>query len=369
MHAAPSRPIAVRRARAAVLSAAAALVLLQGGLRLYVEHCDPALRDPEYTVRLARLRQGGTGPDRPLRVVMLGSSRTLCGLRAASLGESLTSRLGRPVQVENFGEPGFNPAHHLFRWRRLRHDGVRPDLLLVEVMPAHLNASRPLYTSREARFYPTERLRRSDLATVEFVTGEHNPGLRRQWWLDQGFPWYAHREELLRRWVHCFLPAEIRGRLIDALNDCGDMILPAAKEQLMRTPQARARAHQEYAVALADFHRGGTGCAALHQLLEDCRTDGVPVVLVLMPEGPAFRGWFPESIHRQTRAWLEQLRAEYGVTVVDARDWIGEEEFYDSHHLIGAGSVSFTERLGREAVLPLLQGTASPVVAAQGPRQ
>ena len=42
--------------------------------------------------------------------------------------------------------------------------------------------------------------------------------------------------------------------------------------------------------------------------------------------------------------------------VLDARGWVGDDGFWDSHHLRAAGAVAFTERLGR--VLGSSQGAS-----------
>ncbi len=73
---------------------------------------------------------------------MLGSSRTCHGLAADELHERLSRELGRPVSVVNAGLPGSGPFTELLLWRRLRRDGVRPDLLLVEVLPGLLSDAR-----------------------------------------------------------------------------------------------------------------------------------------------------------------------------------------------------------------------------------
>jgi hypothetical protein len=40
--------------------------------------------------------------------------------------------------------------------------------------------------------------------------------------------------------------------------------------------------------------------------------------------------------------------------LVDARDWVGEKDMLDSHHLLPRGAASFTRRLGREVIRPHL---------------
>lgn len=53
------------------------------------------------------------------------------------------------------------------------------------------------------------------------------------------------------------------------------------------------------------------------------------------------------------------------------RDWIGEDGFRDSNHLIGAGAEAFTDRFVREFILPdaRLARAAGVEIAAAEKRQ
>src|SRR5262249_47687223 len=93
----------LRRARPALLWALAAFAAIQFGVGRAVERnwlglCDPVFADK---LQRARLRR----PDRSLdgvTVLMLGSSRTLFGLRGLQLEEALAAETGRPVTAINF---------------------------------------------------------------------------------------------------------------------------------------------------------------------------------------------------------------------------------------------------------------------------
>ena len=79
-------------------------------------------------------------------------------------------------------------------------------------------------------------------------------------------------------------------------------------------------------------------------------------MLVLMPEGPTFRGWYSPETWQAVQQWLAQLSQKYDAPLVNAREWIDDEDkFQDSHHLLASGARIFTERLAREAILPSLQ--------------
>src|SRR5262249_24732041 len=94
-----------------------------------------------------------------------------------------------------------------------------------------------------------------------------------------------------------------------------------------------------------------------------CRRQRIGVVLVAMPEGSEFQSWYPSAVRAEIDAYLERLVREEQVPLVDARSWVPDNCFADGHHLMPKGASLYTEQLSREAILPLLQGWESWVVA------
>jgi hypothetical protein len=56
--------------------------------------------------------------------------------------------------------------------------------------------------------------------------------------------------------------------------------------------------------------------------------------------------------------YLHGLGREFGLPLIDARTWVPDEEFRDAHHLLCPGAERFTDRLGKEALLPMLLHTS-----------
>ena len=71
-------------------------------------------------------------------------------------------------------------------------------------------------------------------------------------------------------------------------------------------------------------------------------------MLLRSPEGPTFRSWYdPETLARFD-SYIAEVAAEFCAPVIDARLWLEEEDFYDSHHVLKRGADKFTARLARE---------------------
>jgi hypothetical protein len=346
-----------RQGRSSLLWGLATFAALQGLLAVAIELRFPELRDPEFGRKVTRLGARTAASPRPYTVLMLGSSRVLFGFDAGRLEGPVGRAAGRPAVVCNFGLTGAGPLAELLTLRRLLARGTRPDLLLVEVLP-------PLLSERydEAARFPAVRLWRDDLPLLERY-GASGARLRADWWEARPVPWYAHRFAILSRLQPELLPDAQRQDWAWGCDDAGWICTPVGPTPEQRRAGAD-RARQEYADLLADFRPGGPACRALRELLDVCRRERIPAALLLMPEATSFRALYAGPARERVDALVTRLGRDYGVPVVDARAWVPDDGFWDSHHLWAAGAAAFTDRLGRR----LGAGAASPRYPARARR-
>jgi hypothetical protein len=338
------------RARAALLVGLAAFAVLQAGLNLSMDRWLPQLRDPPYAYKAARLRRRVLVPEKPLTVVVLGSSRTTCGLKGGDLEKCLAQTHSGPVVAFNFGMTGAGPLQQLLTLKRLLAEGVRPDLLVVEVLPPLFNGNLP---QGEVKRLSATRLRAEELADVARFGGDPD-GLRAAWWQAALLPWYTHRYAIISAVKPNLLPYQVRQDWFRQVDDSGWVESPFGPVSQERHQRALERARVEYTHYLTDYSLGGPACDALRELLGLCRDEGIATALLWMPEGPTFRSWYPPQALGQIDAFLTELSAKYDAPLINAREWVPEEDFADSHHLLLHGAARFTQRLGREALPPLL---------------
>lgn len=344
------RPVAAR-ARAALLWGTAAFVLGQLALALAIEWRLPQLRDPHYAHKEQRLlRRLSEAPAPPRTVLMLGSSRTVSALRGQEVERALAGPGGAPV-VFNFGIPGAGPLTELLTLRRLLARGVKPDLLLVEVLPPVLAGHVPL--AEVTRMDPA-RLWPSDLPLVERYLPDS--GVRAGWWQSLPLPCYSHRFAILSETAPGLLPLHQRLDWFRVIDDSGWGPPPNPDHSAERRQLGTENARREYAYYLSNFRLGGPNPPALRELLGLCRHEGIPAVLVMMPEGSDFRSWYAPQVLAQVEGFLTELRRDYGVDVVNAREWLPDDEFGDSHHQFPEGAERFSARLAREVIGPRLEG-------------
>jgi len=335
----------VQRSRSAVGWSLAGFAALQLGMALAMRLFFPALSDPAYRTKAARLEDRlRSAAIRPLSIVMLGSSRTVFGLRGQLLEVPLARELNRPVVAFNFGFYGAGPVTEMLYVRRLLAQGIRPDLLLLEVFPPLLDGKQP--RPWEANYLTANRLKFQEINFLQKYG--FDPRLLRTWWQVLSVPWYGQRFNLLSYVASGWLPLTDRLERFAGIDNSGWVAFPYANPPREARRIATEKAHQEFVSFLTDYRLGGPSCRALCDLLDLCRQQGIRAGLVLMPEGTQFRSWYESGASQQIQAFLGQLQGHYGVPVVDARTWVADEGFADSHHLLPQGARVFSQRLEGE---------------------
>src|SRR5258708_25527121 len=106
---------------------------------------------------------------------------------------------------------------------------------------------------------------------------------------------------------------------------------------------------------MTDFHVDAQLDSATRELLDMCRRGGIPVTLLLAPEDSQFRSWYSQETQQRLETYLSRLSLDYGVPVIDARDWVPDAAFKDPHHLRMEGARIFTERLCHEVLRPMVE--------------
>ncbi len=351
------------RGRSALISGAATFVLVQVGLAVAIDCWLPEVRSPAFTDKARALAGAAAAGHRPV-VVMLGSSRVQDALRGRVAAATLAGPDGgRPV-VFNFGISGAGPLLERIVLRRLLRDGVRPTLVLIEVLPAALSITPSGYF--EAWLDPTR------LALGELPLAFEGPALaraRRRWLKATLVPCYRYRRNLLTLCAPQFLLDCVPGLARDALDEHGNPPevnvdwSPSAEEYRRGVVIARS----EHAPFLTDFKIGGPGPAALRDVLATCRDAGIPARLVMMPEGSSFRALYPPAVWPELERFLDGLARDYEAPLINARDWLADGDFRDGHHAVPQGAVRFSERLAREHLRPLLAGGSADPAARPWP--
>jgi hypothetical protein len=313
--------------------------VFQAALAIGVDQLWPKVRDPLFAGKKAELRQRlAEAPGAPL-VVALGSSRTVADLR----GELLSDGSKGPV-VYNFGLAGGGPILELVTLRRLLAGGIRPDLILLEVVPPFLNRQAgPL----EERYLDSARFAAGEVYRV--LRYYNSPRRLFGHWCDgRALPCDRHqaelRDALWQLWQHSEAVAGA-GYGWSAYEP------PTTEEERRRLPSV---VYDQFRKSFTNYQSSPGAVQALRDLLELCRHEGITAALVLLPESDMFRSWYAGDVLAGIDKLVADLSSNHGAVVIDARTWITDDGFSDGHHLSTAGATAFTRRFGKEALGPLL---------------
>jgi Protein of unknown function (DUF1574) len=345
-----SKPVAIRRAscsRKTVLYAIAFVVIANAALGVFGEN-SPRLKDPAYGDKWATLRRQLAARPNDRLVLSLGSSRTLLGFH----GQHAENALGGGVIAFNFGTPAAGPVTELVYLRRLLSAGVKPDLLLVEVMPG-LCADGPTGPAEQLTL-TGERLCRGELEIVERYG--FDPAAVRPAWRDSAYlPWSKLRFQLLGRVVPSWVPWNLRFDWSRGADPHGWATPPRQEVTPEERTEREANARNEYAGSLASVSPDGRPFSALRAVLHECHQRGIRTRLVLYPEGSSFRAMYPFGTGERFVAAVKRLGDEFATPLTDARDWLPDAAMYDGHHMFKAGAEAFTARLAVEVIAPALR--------------
>jgi hypothetical protein len=311
------------RARFAVAVVPLAFVVVLGAAWAGAESVTPEITDTDYHVRLGLARNARASyPDRPLAVV-LGSSRLVYAFRPEQLGPPGPGELN----WVNSAHVGAGPTLNCLILYRLLRDGVRPAVVIVEVMPTFFvkENNRLLCSHFAADELSVVRPYSDRALTYDYHFLRHR--LTRAGDLARVADPFAGRPEPLPR-----------GGPPDLLED----VTPA--ERAKRTEHAR----QHNADFLHRLTVRPGAARALRDTLRQAAENGMRAVVLRMPEGSVFRGWYGTAGLAEFDQFLAAVAAEYSVPILDARLWLADDDFYDYHHVLNRGAQKFTARFARE---------------------
>jgi hypothetical protein len=316
------------------------------------------VRDPAYADLIAIARQRRREmPDRPLAMI-LGSSSTFMGLEG--------DRLSQPGDVLflNCGISGAGPINHQILLRRFLADGVRPDLLFVEIMPHGLSCAKGDRLGLEEQALIPERFTCEELARAKSYSADpfrHD----RSWMLSRLAPAFCFQAELRRAARIDLVPNP--GRLTTR-DDYGFNAF--IRTVHIPTEEARGRTEfwlEAYRSALENEECSESLLRAVRDLFALCREERLRTRLVLPPLCGKVLQWAPGPMQRRC-AELAKIADEFGMPTIDARNWVDDDDFADGVHMQALGAERYSDRFRRDALVPALAGlhprTAQPTVLA-----
>jgi hypothetical protein len=327
--------------RAAVRWFLVALLALHVLALLLIDVVRPDLRDPEYGRRIDALRlRMKEHPGRPV-VVVIGSSRAAQGV-CPGAWEGVRPA-GAPL-LFNLSRLGGGPLAAVMALRRMRADGVTPDAVVLEFWPPLLREDGPF---EERAWINPDRLYLCDRPFARDYLPDPE-GVERAMLAARLNPVFGNRRRWLARLAPSWVPSS--QRVEPGCRGLDGWGWSPGLDEHPQDPAARAArlAHHEptYRRHLAGYAVHPLADRALREAVALARQGGARVALAYLPESTEFRGWYPPEVERVWRDYLDALRRELGLPLIDARRWLDDALLADGFHPTRVGAAELTRRFG-----------------------
>lgn len=294
-------------------------------------------------------------PGQPL-ILALGTSRMALGLHSGAMGPVVDGDGCRSV-VFNFGVPAYGPVHSLVCLDRLLRGGIRPRAVVLEYWPP--SWSRDVADKEFDEFDPA-MLGWRDIRLLRRYT-DRPWRLHAEWAAARLGASWANRAQLQRKLGSGWLAPEVatvNHSLYRPLDPWGWLHVHGCFDERNRR-EAEQATRRRFAPLLADFRASPAADRAARGLFARCRRAGTRVALVWMPESPQFRDWYSPTARQRAETYFEELGRQPGVVLVNTRDWMPAEAFFDTYHLVSDGAAVYSRRLAREALPALVCETVT----------
>ncbi len=329
------------------------IVLIHLLVLLVVEFIRPDWNHVDYALRLQRLHKLiSENPEKPIGIA-LGSSRTSMGLDTTTL-----SRLSN-TNLFTLAFPGSGPVQELMYLQRLIADGVRPNYVIIEILPGMLfnpiSDLQPIIENENRANLSWDGIGMRDLSLLERY---HDPDV------NVLFHFFLTRPEIIRGhgndWLMLF---ESKWSFVETgskhnrfgFDDHGWLPYTTSTFSEERKMRGVQQAKENYYGTLQKGEMGTRSPLAYEELLSWLQDHHLPYYLYLMPEGNTFRSWYNPSCEAQLQNWLKRIHDKYSAVIIDTRTWMPDEAFFDSHHLLPNFGTVFAQRFGQEILIPFLQ--------------
>ena len=343
------------RGRRAVVSFFVAYLVGTAGFGEALSAAKPSWWDADSVWRQRRLRDTArAGP----AVAVFGSSRSQMGLSPLHVLDGMRVP---GTTAFNLSAPGAGPYRHLIELRRALDAGVRPQAVLVEILPLHLSRDGRAHADTLLDDTPS-KLSRADVQALAPYFRDA-PRAYETWTFARLFVWGDARRALAIRFAPWLLTElQLRTGRLGVRSETGWVPFDSPNMSPTERRDRFAVAEREYRRDLGAFEFDPHAGRVYADLVARCRERGVAVAFYLMPESPRFRAFTPPETRRAIRSFLARLADENDVPIFDATEWGDDERaFADGHHLLEHGAKPFGARFGRECVAPWLASLAAVV--------
>jgi hypothetical protein len=236
-------------------------------------------------------------------------------------------------------------------FRRFLDDGVRPDLVVVEVMPHFLTCPKGTDAGAEENSLHAARLTCAELPRAASYCRQPSRFVG-PWLLSRLVPSY-HCQAELREFAGVDAPTtpdRPYGRDSHGLHTHARLVAGTPQQtSAFTTAWIESSRRSLEGDRFTDEAR-----RSVRDLLTLCRTECRQTVLLAPPVRSEVLRVMPKLAELRA-AELAAIAAECNVPSIDARRWLDDGDFFDAVHVQAIGVEHYSDRIGRDVLAPILK--------------
>lgn len=343
-----------------------ALIALNVGLALNVAF-KPGVRDPMFDLPAEHYKarvEAANG--KPISVVFLGSSRTMYGVRPVIVEETVAADAGTPCLAYNLSVLANGPIGEMVHWQRLVDRGMTPDVVVLEICPPRFSTFTQNPQPGEEPGAPKKKKLSDDMVTfrgdrmtwneVQLVQHYGFPDETEIDWRDANWnPWFGFRFQILGMLNPMWLPNNVTHHERRPASDLGwkrPFYERWSPDKYPQAIEANRRLLQERMQNI-DFDESPAQC--FRDLVKSIKDHGSIPVAFVTPEASVIRAWYPPEVNKRIDGFVQELREQFHIEVVDLRAALPDEAFHDGHHAVLWGADEYSRAVAKAVVVKAVE--------------
>ena len=280
-------------------------------------------------------------------ILFFGSSRFGNDISAdAVLQELRDARVEDGISVFNAFIPAGDPVVMEFETDQLLAEGIRPSMVVIEILPEVLSRRNMWLHYHLARQFRWPEVWNS--LPDAYLAGKLSQVIATRF-----NSVYLFRSEF-QRWTMDALKLRLESANLrdgNARQRRRANLLEPADAAALQAGTALGRKN------VRDYEIGGLNARALIRMIERYSKLGTTIIFVAPPVSSPYRAAYNSPIDAAYRAYMHRLGETYGTYFFDYRHRLGDHQFWTPYYANTDGKLHFSRLLAREVIVPLITRT------------
>jgi hypothetical protein len=303
-----------------------------------IDHAPLKIRFPQLAKVLDSVRQ----LESPKKILFFGSSRFGNAVSAETVTQVLhEENVADGITVFNAHIPASDPVVMEFETDQLLAAGIRPSMVVVEILPEVLSRRNLWLTHHLGRQFRWPEVWRS-------LPDAYLAGTLYRAFATRFNAVYVFRSEF-QRWAMGAL--ELR---FESSNLTDENARKRAKREQNADPEVLLRGAKFGRKNVRGYEIGGLNARALIRMIERYSKLGTTIVFIAPPVSSPYRAAYGSPVDAAYLAYVQRLGKTYGTYFFDYRHRLADHLFWTPYYTNTDGKLHFSRLLAREVIVPLI---------------